>query len=753
MLSFFGKRSPHKALINGNSISVDADETLLQAALRQEVAFPNNCRVGGCGACKCKLKNGKVAELTETAYLLTEKEIADGYILACQSRLTSDIDIELDVDAAFSSDPVHARIVGREFLTHDIVRIDVQLDRPIAYKAGQYAEVTLAAVPGAPRCYSFSTAPNPDGHASFTIRRVPGGRFSTHVFDNDVIGHELTVRGPAGDFYLRDGAEKVLFVAGGSGLAPILGMLEEMDRNGDRRPVTLIFGARQRKDLYELDRLAAYAAKWPDFRFLPVLSDDDANTEWTGLRGLATDFIKEHAAGVAAAYLCGPPAMVDAAIEANKASGIAPDKIHADRFFVKKIENTGFYGAVGLPKVERSPATAWDYLKFMLLHLVGFGAIAAYLAGGVWIAVGLLGFIALYVGGDMIAGDDVVTPNYRKPWILTLQLWMALPMLSAISICFLWSLATGDPLGLGSLVQSVTGYDAIAARDATGPWTLYLWGTVYFGLLIGFVGTVTAHELTHRTWDPISLWIGRWLLAFSYDVGFAIEHVYGHHRYVSTEHDPATAPRGRNVYFHIVASTIKGNISAANIEADRLRRKHLPVFSLHNAYIRGLLMSAALVVVAFAMAGWTGVLFFSIGALWGKALLEIVNYMEHYGMVRLPNQAVEPRHSWNTNSTISSWGMFNLSRHSHHHAQGEVPYQDLMPLPSAPVMIGGYLATVIVTLIPPLWHRLMIPKLMQWDRDHASSEERILALRANQRSGLAALTDYDPRDWALTPAE
>ena len=114
MLSFFGKRSPHKALINGNSISVDADETLLQAALRQEVAFPNNCRVGGCGACKCKLKNGKVAELTETAYLLTEKEIADGYILACQSRLTSDIDIELDVDAAFSSDPVHARIVGRE---------------------------------------------------------------------------------------------------------------------------------------------------------------------------------------------------------------------------------------------------------------------------------------------------------------------------------------------------------------------------------------------------------------------------------------------------------------------------------------------------------------------------------------------------------------------------------------------------------------------------------------------------------------
>ncbi len=88
-------------------------------------------------------------------------------------------------------------------------------------------------------------------------------------------------------------------------------------------------------------------------------------------------------------------------------------------------------------------------------------------------------------------------------------------------------------------------------------------GIIYYGYLIGIMGTVVAHELTHRTWDPVSLWVGRWLLAFSYDAGFAIEHVYGHHRYVSTEHDPATAPRGRNVYLHIVLSTIKGNISAA----------------------------------------------------------------------------------------------------------------------------------------------------------------------------------------------
>ena len=90
------------------------------------------------------------------------------------------------------------------------------------------------------------------------------------------------------------------------------------------------------------------------------------------------------------------------------------------------------------------------------------------------------------------------------------------------------------------------------------------------GLMIGMVGTIPAHELTHRTWDRVSMLIGRWLLAFSFDTVFSIEHVYGHHRYVSTEEDPATAPRGRNVYAHIVASTVKGNVSAWHIERRRL---------------------------------------------------------------------------------------------------------------------------------------------------------------------------------------
>ncbi len=160
MLQFLNKGSTHKANINGKLIHVEADETLLLAALRQNVEIPNICRVGGCGSCKCKLKDGRVQELTESAYLLSWEEIAEGYILACQSRLKSDIEVEMDESAAITSSPVAGRIVKREFLTHDIARIDVQLDQPINYKAGQFAELTLDSVKNAPRSYSFSNAPD-----------------------------------------------------------------------------------------------------------------------------------------------------------------------------------------------------------------------------------------------------------------------------------------------------------------------------------------------------------------------------------------------------------------------------------------------------------------------------------------------------------------------------------------------------------------------------------------------------------------
>lgn len=378
---------------------------------------------------------------------------------------------------------------------------------------------------------------------------------------------------------------------------------------------------------------------------------------------------------------------------------------------------------------------AMHYLKYFLFHGVGLLSAAAILAGGAWMTAGLIGILMFYLVGDALCGDDTSTPEFKHPAILTVQLWLALPLLSFIVFCALWSFSSGDFLGFGAALTQLSGYDVIAAREATSAWH-YVSCALLTGLMIGMVGTIPAHELTHRTWDPISMLVGRWLLAFSFDTIFSIEHVYGHHRYVSTREDPATAPRGRNVYFHVLASTIKGNISAWNIEKKRLKRKGHSLFGWHNAVIRGHLMSVLLVAFAFFVGGWETALFFTLIALAGKSLLEIVNYMEHYGMVRDPATPVQPRHSWNTNKRISSWSMFNLTRHSHHHAQGEVPYQDLKPFPDAPMMINGYLTTLIVALIPPLWHKLMTPKVLEWDRHYATPQERQMASEANARSGI-----------------
>ncbi|WP_374360056.1 alkane 1-monooxygenase [Pseudoduganella danionis] len=381
------------------------------------------------------------------------------------------------------------------------------------------------------------------------------------------------------------------------------------------------------------------------------------------------------------------------------------------------------------------------YLKYFLFHLIGLLALTALLAGGSWISAGFAFIVTLYIAGDALSGDDTSTPKLTWGGLLTFQLWLALPLLAAVVFASVWSVCEADLLGVGAWLGTLTGYDLLAARAATAP-VHHVSGVLLTGLMIGLIGTITGHELTHRTWDPVSLLVGRWLLAFSFDTVFSIEHVYGHHRYVSTEQDPATAPRGRNVYWHILVSTVRGNLSAWEIEARRLQRQGHSVWSPYNAVIRGHLMSVMLVALAWLAGGPLVAGYFVLCGLWGKALLEIVNYMEHYGIVRDPATPVQPRHSWNTNRRLSSWTMFNLTRHSHHHAQGEVPYQDLKPYPDAPMMVGGYLTTIVVAMIPPLWHRLMTPKVLAWDRQYASADERLLAARANRASGMAAFQQH-----------
>lgn len=341
-------------------------------------------------------------------------------------------------------------------------------------------------------------------------------------------------------------------------------------------------------------------------------------------------------------------------------------------------------------------------IKFLLFHFYAFLGIAAFWWGNYYIIAGFIFTTMSIVAGDLLLGDDISEPKPINKAYYNLLLWSALPLLAILMLV------------------------AIVRVNQTSSWMLLCVAVLYVGLLIGTLGTVTAHELVHRKWGSFSHLIGRWLMAFSFDSNFAIEHVYGHHINIATSKDPASAPRGRTVYQHIVISTIKGNASAWQLEKQRLQKANELLISHHNRYIRGILMTVILIIVSGSIGGFMGLSFFIASAVIAKSLLEIVNYMEHYGLVRVPGKRVFPRHSWNANNKVSSWSLFNLTRHSHHHANANVPFQHLKPISDAPLMPTGYLGTLGLTLIPPLWFKLMAPKLNHWDQHYADPNELAL---------------------------
>ncbi|MBI5335967.1 MAG: 2Fe-2S iron-sulfur cluster binding domain-containing protein [Burkholderiales bacterium] len=333
MFSFFSRKGPTTAYINSVAVTVNPNETLLQAALRNGIDFPHSCRVGGCATCKCRLIEGQVKELTQTAYILSDEDLDQGCILACQSVPKTDVRIEVDLSRQAAKRRISGRVLGQDKLTHDIVRLRVQLDESLPYKAGQYAEIALASQPDVKRSYSFATPPRADAQATFFVRKVPGGAFSSRIYDEALVGQGITIEGALGDFWLRPSPAPLLLVGGGSGLAPLLAMLSEALDARVERPALLLFGARTQADLYALDTIDAIAKDWRGgFRFIPVLSAEAAGSDWTGRRGLVADLIPEALVPGAHAYLCGPPPMVDAAQSLLTRAGVPREHIHADRF-------------------------------------------------------------------------------------------------------------------------------------------------------------------------------------------------------------------------------------------------------------------------------------------------------------------------------------------------------------------------------------------------------------------------------------
>ena len=335
--SLFGKANPKRVKIEpaGVGFEVQAGRTVLESALAQGIAYPHDCTVGTCGSCRSKLRSGKVEAITPFSYSLSREELDAGYILACQALPRSDLVLEVQIDEgeSFAATAQSAKLVRVKDLTHDIKRVTWHVKLPLCWRAGQYVNVRW---PGSePRSYSFANAPVAGGQCEVTtfIRHVPGGAFTDALFQGNLHALQITLDGPHGNFWLRKSNGPILCIAGGSGLAPIISLLEDAANRRIRRDCILLFGARSHRDLYALDEIAAIRNTWTaGFEFWPVLSEEERE----GFRhGLVTEQIAAAIAQLGApaqSYLCGPPPMIDAAIPHLTAAGIPIGEIHYDKF-------------------------------------------------------------------------------------------------------------------------------------------------------------------------------------------------------------------------------------------------------------------------------------------------------------------------------------------------------------------------------------------------------------------------------------
>lgn len=339
MFSFLKKSEPNTVTLasEGRSLLVARDKTLLEAMLAEGLAMPHDCKVGSCGTCRFKLLDGKIRELSPSALALERDQLLAGYRLACQAIPRSDLTIALDAPLSIQQavEDYSATIVATPRLCGDIINLIVELDRPLSFTPGQYADLSAPGIDG-PRSYSFAFAPaaGPTRQLRFHVRHVPGGAFTDWLFGGERIGTQLKLAAPYGEFQLRTSTAPILCIAGGSGLAPIIAILQAGLALGAARPVVLLYGARSQANLYCLDEIGELKAAWKaPFEFIPVLSDEAADSDWQGARGLVTQQIA--AMPIAApceAYLCGPPAMVDLAEDELIKAGLARDAISADRF-------------------------------------------------------------------------------------------------------------------------------------------------------------------------------------------------------------------------------------------------------------------------------------------------------------------------------------------------------------------------------------------------------------------------------------
>jgi len=324
---------------SGRSFNVATGEAVLSAGIRQGIGLPYGCKDGACGTCKCKMLTGKVHHGTHQSKALSPEEEANGLILTCCAVPETDLVLESRQVTELGALPIKkmpTRVTSMERKSPDVMVVQLQLpaNDSFAYRAGQYVEFILR--DGMRRSYSMANAPHLGPGIELHIRHMPGGKFTDHVFGAMQEKEILRIEGPYGSFFLREDSDKpIIFLASGTGFAPIKALVEHMQHQGITRPVSLYWGGRRPADLYMDAWVRTQAQSMPSLTYVPVVSDATAEDHWTGRTGFVHRAVLEDFSDLSGhqVYACGAPVVVDSARHDFSAlAGLSEDEFFADAF-------------------------------------------------------------------------------------------------------------------------------------------------------------------------------------------------------------------------------------------------------------------------------------------------------------------------------------------------------------------------------------------------------------------------------------
>jgi phenol hydroxylase P5 protein len=335
----------HKVIIEpvGREINVPDNQNILDACLRQGVWVPHACTHGTCGTCKAQVLEGEVQHKGASEFALMDYERDDGKTLLCSAYPTTDVVIEADVEADPEAQfyPVKdftATLEKLEEPCRDVRKLTLLLDNgPLRFMPGQYIQVQVPSSGKVlSRCYSIASAPSDGNRVELNIKRTPGGRAAPYIFEQLKEGDKVKFSGPYGFFFLRKrGDEPIIYLAGGTGLAPLKSMILAAFEEGLQRQMTLIHGVRSRKDLYDFAFFRHMEAEHSNFRYIPALSAKEPEDDWQGEEGFVHDVLARVIPNLKGhkAYLCGPPPMVDACLTTLIRGRLFEDSIFCENFF------------------------------------------------------------------------------------------------------------------------------------------------------------------------------------------------------------------------------------------------------------------------------------------------------------------------------------------------------------------------------------------------------------------------------------